>query len=234
MLTGLLFLPYITNSYTTQAQLKTKSGSWIKLASAPEIRYSRKAQETPRTNLNYRIQRSFHIRTISARMVASILFGALVSSALFSADYRNVKIDVANRSQSTDPGVWGAIGPAPPAIEAAIGVHAPSHTIYIGSLGGGVLKSTDGGASFAAINNGLDSLVVASLAMAPNDPNLVYASTGTGIYKTVDGGATWNVTGEGGLPLTLVMDPTNPNILKSTASISSGLAQCDASLFRRP
>jgi hypothetical protein len=67
-------------------------------------------------------------------------FGALVSSALFSADHRNVKIDVANGSQSTNRGVWRAIGPAPPAIEAAIGVHAPSHTIYIGSLGGGVLK----------------------------------------------------------------------------------------------
>ena len=64
-----------------------------------------------------------------------------------------------------------------------------------------------------AINNGLASLVVASLAMAPSDPNLAYAGTGSGIYKTVDGGATWSVTGEPVLPLTLAMDPTNPNIL---------------------
>jgi photosystem II stability/assembly factor-like uncharacterized protein len=112
-----------------------------------------------------------------------------------------------------NPHAWRSVGPAPPAIEAAIAAHAPSHTIYVGSLGGGILKSTDGGVRFAPINNGLDSLIVASLAMAPNDPNLVYAGTSTGIYKTVDGGTTWNITGEPRLPLALVMDPTNPNIL---------------------
>jgi hypothetical protein len=68
-----------------------------------------------------------------------------------------------------NPRAWRAIGPAPPAIEAAIATHLPSHTIYIGSLGGGVLKSTDGGTTFAELNSGLDKLAVASLAMAPND-----------------------------------------------------------------
>jgi len=159
----------------------------------------------------------FRMRTIAAKSIASILFGVLISSPLPVAQaqggYRQVKIDIPNRTQSTNPNAWRAIGPAPPAIEAAIAVHAPSHTIYIASLGGGVLKSADGGATFVAINNGLASLVVASLAMAPNDPNLAYAGTGSGIYKTVDGGATWSVTGEPVLPLTLAMDPTNPNIL---------------------
>jgi photosystem II stability/assembly factor-like uncharacterized protein len=118
---------------------------------------------------------------------------------------------------------WKAIGPAPPAIEAAIAAHAQSHTVYIASLGGGVLKSTDGGISFGAINNGLDSMVVASLAMAPNDPNLVYVGTSTGIYKTVDGGATWNITGEFRLPLALIMDPSNPNILYAGYNAGLGL-----------
>jgi hypothetical protein len=50
--------------------------------------------------------------------------------------------------------------------------------------------------------------------MALSNPNLVYAGTDAGICKTVDGGATWNVTGAAGLiPLSLVMDPTNPEIL---------------------
>jgi photosystem II stability/assembly factor-like uncharacterized protein len=122
-----------------------------------------------------------------------------------------------------NPLAWKSVGPAPPAIEAAIAAHAPSHTIYIASLGGGVLKSNDGGISFAAINNGLDSMVVASLAMAPNDPNLVYVGTSTGIYKTVDGGATWNITGEFRLPLALVMDPIDPNILYAGYNAGFGL-----------
>jgi photosystem II stability/assembly factor-like uncharacterized protein len=80
-------------------------------------------------------------------------------------------------------------------------------------LGGGILKSRDGGQTFTAANQGLGSLVVASLAMAQNDPSLVYAGTGAGIYKTVNGGNTWIPTGSVDLPLSLIIDPTDPNIL---------------------
>jgi photosystem II stability/assembly factor-like uncharacterized protein len=110
-------------------------------------------------------------------------------------------------------GAWRSVGPAPPAIEASIAVDAATRTVFIASLGGGILKSKDGGQTFAAANQGLDSLVVASLAMAHNDPDLIYAGTGAGIYKTVNGGSSWSVTGSGDLPLSLIIDPTNPNIL---------------------
>ncbi len=126
-----------------------------------------------------------------------------------------------SRAQSTSlsggslhaPGAWRSVGPQPPAIEASIALDAATHTVYIASLGGGILKSQDGGQTFAAVNQGLDSPVVASLAMAHNNPNLVYAGTNAGIYKTVDGGNTWLPTGSGDLPLSLIIDPTNPNIL---------------------
>src|SRR5579862_88050 len=110
-------------------------------------------------------------------------------------------------------GAWRSVGPAPPAIEASIAIDAATRIVYIASLGGGILKSQDGGQTFAPANQGLDSLVVASLAMAHNDPNLVYAGTGAGIYKTMNGGATWSPTGSGLLPLSLIIDPTNANIL---------------------
>ena len=95
-------------------------------------------------------------------------------------------------------GAWRSVGPQPPAIEASIALDAATHTVYIASLGGGILKSTDGGQTFTAANQGLDSLVVASLAMAHNNPNLVYAGTDAGIYKTINGGANWIITGSGG------------------------------------
>src|ERR1700723_2836018 len=110
-------------------------------------------------------------------------------------------------------GAWKSVGPAPPAIEASIAIDDATRTVYIASLGGGILKSTDGGQTFAAANQGLGSMVVASLAMAQNNPNLIYAGTGAGIYKTVNGGATWSATGSDLLPLSLIIDPTNPNIL---------------------
>jgi len=110
-------------------------------------------------------------------------------------------------------GAWKSVGPAPPAIEASVAIDDVTRTVYIASLGGGILKSEDGGQTFAAANQGLDSLVVASLAMAHDNPNLVYAGTGAGIYKTTNGGTTWSATGSGLLPLSLIIDPTNPNIL---------------------
>jgi photosystem II stability/assembly factor-like uncharacterized protein len=115
--------------------------------------------------------------------------------------------------ESRTVGAWRSVGPAPPAIEASIAVDAATHTVYIASLGGGILKSRDGGQTFAPANQGLGSLVVASLAMAQNDPNMAYAGTGAGIYKTTNGGATWSATGSGLLPLSLIIDPTNSNIL---------------------
>lgn len=63
--------------------------------------------------------------------------------------------------------------------------------------GVGILKSTDGGASWTTVNNGLGSLYVGSLAMDPRDPRRLLAATGTdayqggGIYLTTDGGGVW-------------------------------------------
>ncbi len=110
---------------------------------------------------------------------------------------------------------WAPVGPTPPAVEAPVAVHAPSGTIYIASFGGGIFKSTDRGATFRAVNNGLNSLQVASMVMAADDPNTVYAGTfGGGIFKTTDGGANWAITGElAGATLFLVIDPTNAGII---------------------
>jgi len=121
-------------------------------------------------------------------------------------------------SGSTKSGVggpvgWRSIGPAPPAIEANIAADARSHTIYIGATGGGVIKSTDGGATFRAVNTGLPAGgTISGLVMAPGNPNVVYVNTQfDGLYKTVDGGAHWTGGSWGGL--TLVMDPNNPDVM---------------------
>ena len=61
---------------------------------------------------------------------------------------------------SAPRGAWSSVGPAPPAIEASIAIDTATRTVYIASLGGGILKSKDGGQTFAAVNQGLDSPVV--------------------------------------------------------------------------
>jgi photosystem II stability/assembly factor-like uncharacterized protein len=111
---------------------------------------------------------------------------------------------------------WRSIGPAPPAITTPIVADAASHTIYIGSAGAGVLKSTDGGARFVVVNSGLGGSIVTGLGIAPNNPDVVYANTQfDGFYKTIDGGAHWTGGNWGGF--TLLVDPANPNTLYSAS-----------------
>src|ERR1700751_6088543 len=113
------------------------------------------------------------MKTVAARIGVSVLFGVLVSSLLLAADSRHSKSDATNGSQSDQPNIWRAVGRAPPAIEVAIAAHARSHTIYIGGAGAAILKSTNGGAPFVAIDNGPFGPL--SMVMDPNDPNVVYA-----------------------------------------------------------
>ena len=69
-----------------------------------------------------------------------------------------------------------------------------------GSLGDGMYKSTDAGATWTHI--GLeDTVKINKLVVDPKDPNIVIASTqgdakhnGQGIYRTTDGGKTWTNT----------------------------------------
>src|ERR1700731_1485306 len=136
-------------------------------------------------------------RTAANEWAVGVWFSLLLSLFLtLSAKSEAQSTSLVSGKPST-AGAWRSVGPAPPAIEASIALDAATRTVYIASLGGGILKSRDGGQTFASANQGLDSLVVASLAMAHNDPNLVYAGTGAGIYKTTDGGVTWSATGSG-------------------------------------
>jgi photosystem II stability/assembly factor-like uncharacterized protein len=118
---------------------------------------------------------------------------------------------------------WRSVGPSPPAIEAAIVSDAATHTIYIGSNGGGILKSTDDGVSFVAANNGLDDLTIAALAMDPTNPEVVYASAAFSMYKTVNGGASWFPIGGAGA--SLVIDPSSPNTLYAGLTPSGGVVK---------
>lgn len=81
-----------------------------------------------------------------------------------------------------------------------------SKIIYVGSAGGGVWKSNDGGASFNPIFDDYCQSIGA-IELDPNDPdNTIYVGTGEtwtrnsvtigdGLYRSVDGGATWKKLG---------------------------------------
>ena len=84
------------------------------------------------------------------------------------------------------------------------------NTLFIGIEQGGLLKSTDGGATFAALP-GMDDDVHRT-AIDPSNTDQVYLTGGAGIYVTQDGGASWEhrtTTAHevGGYPECMVVPP---------------------------
>jgi hypothetical protein len=59
----------------------------------------------------------------------------------------------------------------------------------------GIFRSTDGGATFTQVTNGLPPGVSYDLVNVPANPNVMYTSValaGSGVFKSIDGGASWN------------------------------------------
>lgn len=98
----------------------------------------------------------------------------------------------------------------------------PQHpdTLYTAPSYSGVYKTTDGGASWVAVNSGLpgNSDNTTSLAIDPQNPNTVYAMDSFSLFKTTDGGASWRAVGSAPpgydwATAILLVDPQNPSTL---------------------
>ena len=95
--------------------------------------------------------------------------------------------------------------------------------VYIGTFGQGAMKSTNGGASFAAVNTGLPKAGVNVLAVNPSASANVYAGTQDGVYASANGGGAWTAASNG-LALTTVtavaVDPAVPTTVYAATSLS--------------
>lgn len=99
--------------------------------------------------------------------------------------------------------------------------------------GGGIFKSTDGGATWRQLTKGLpDDIVQANLAIAPSTPTRLFAAvakmTGVSLYRSDDNGESWAIAtsdtrpatriGGGDLPV-FRFDPKNADILYSASIV---------------
>jgi hypothetical protein len=100
---------------------------------------------------------------------------------------------------------------------------ANPQTLYVAFAGGGVWKSTDGGAFWNAKTETLGSLSVGSLEMDPNNPSTLYLGlgdpfdgTGVGLVKSTDGADTWSTPiflGSSSVIPDIAVAPGNPNVV---------------------
>jgi hypothetical protein len=100
-----------------------------------------------------------------------------------------------------------------------------SGTVYAGTMDRrGIFKTTDGGASWHPVNNGLVGSQYAygylpsiyAIAIHPQNPDIVFAGTDEGVYKSTDAGMNWEPFRDG-MPdrfvYSLAFDPQNPGKL---------------------
>ena len=103
---------------------------------------------------------------------------------------------------------WRNIGPHRGGrVTCVVGDPTDVGTFYMGSCGGGVFKTDDGGDHWYNITDGyFGTSAVGAIAMAPSNNNVLYVGTGEstirsnvshgdGVYRTVDGGKTWEHIG---------------------------------------
>ncbi len=120
---------------------------------------------------------------------------------------------------------WLGPGTMSGRITAIDGVAGDGKIIYVGTAGGGIWKTTNGGASFKPIFDKY-CMSIGAITIDPNNPNIIYAgagesnmrntvSIGDGMYKSYDGGENWTRIG---LDSTehiskILIDPGNSNII---------------------
>jgi len=137
------------------------------------------------------------------------------------------------------------IGPVGNRVIAAASIPGDPNVYYAGAASGGIFKTTDGGTHWDPIFDSEPVSSIGSLAIAPSDPNIVWAGTGetfirshisigNGIYKSTDAGKTWAHSGldSTGRIGRVLIDPRNPDIVLACALGHSYGAQPERGVFR--
>src|SRR5260221_5597292 len=162
-------------------------------------------------------------RLITVRVLTSASITAIVGLLLL------VPIAVAQKYDSSlYSGLrWRMIGPFRGGrVNGVTGVPGQLNVFYMGSVGGGVWKTTNAGRTWIRIFDSQPIASIGAVAVAPSRPDVVYVGTGEadmrsqisygdGMYKSTDAGKTWTHIG---LEPTrqigkVIVHPTDPNVV---------------------
>ena len=137
------------------------------------------------------------------------------------------------------------IGPTGNRITSVAGIPGQPNIYYVGAASGGVWKTIDGGVHWDPIFDDQPVSSIGALAIAPSDPNIVWAGTGEpwirshisvgqGVYKSTDAGKTWTLVGleKTGRVSRIVIDPKNPDVVLVAALGHAYGPQPERGVFR--
>lgn len=122
---------------------------------------------------------------------------------------------------------WRSIGPNRGGRSLAVaGSPSRPNEYYFGAVGGGLWKTTDGGATWAPVTDGqIHSSSVGAVAVSPSNPDIVYLGMGEvqlrgnvmqgdGVYRSSDAGKSWKHVGLADTQAIgrIRIDPSNPDV----------------------
>ena len=118
------------------------------------------------------------------------------------------------------------IGPTGNRLTSVVGIPGDPNVYYVGAASGGIWKTIDGGVHWEPIFDSQPVSSIGQLAIAPSDPNVIWAGTGEpwirshisvgqGVYKSTDAGKTWQLMGleKTGRISRILIDPKNPDVV---------------------
>ncbi len=174
-----------------------------------------------------------HVDRQFAGELAKIEQQKLFKTNTTSDQWTNIGPKSINMSNSFIP-YWGNVSGRVRGLD----VH-PSNPdiVYIGAAAGGIWKTTDGGATWTDKSGDLSRLTFGSVAIDPNNTDVIYAGTGEtrwlfnnvtfegdGLYKSTNGGDNWTKITNGFGTVTqfgdIEVNPGNSNII--LAALGSG------------
>ncbi len=144
-----------------------------------------------------------------------------------------------------EPLKYRHVGPVGNRFIAVAGIAGNPMVYYAGAASGGLWKTVDGGLTFAPVFDDQPVHSIGAVAVAPSDPEIVWAGTGetfirsnvsigNGVWKTTDGGETWRHAGlEGtGRIGRVVVHPTNPDVVYVAALGDAYLPRPERGIYR--
>ena len=123
-------------------------------------------------------------------------------------------------------------------IRAFVQAHSAPSTFFAGTLDG-VFRSSNSGATWEQISpkGSREIHEIESLAIDPENPDIVYAGTWHLPWKTIDGGKTWHAIKKGMIDdsdvFSIVVDPEKPRVVFASACSGIYKSESAGELFRK-